>query len=46
MIIMRFLFSPHAVFHCFHFPHIGVERFRILGGGKGGQIPSRHMTLL
>ena len=23
---------------------IGVERFRILGGPRGGQIPSRHMT--
>ena len=23
---------------------IGVGRFRILGGAKGGQIPSRHMT--
>ena len=23
---------------------IGVGRFRILGGPRGGQIPSRHMT--
>ena len=24
--------------------HIGVGRFRILGGGGGKPIPSRHMT--